>query len=96
MDGRDHEEELFEIIHAGGAEDVGGEDGGAEDGSQFLNESEEGLEIEAQTSMDGDDGSQNVGSAYKPTKFRYYIDALICIYIYIYIYIYILTNVFFF
>ena len=42
MDGsRDREEELFEIIHGSGADD-----GGAEDGSQFLNESGEGMELE--------------------------------------------------
>jgi len=63
--GRDREEELFEIIHGGGAHDGGADDGGAEDGSQFLNESGEGMELErideAQTSIDCDDGSQNVG-----------------------------------
>jgi hypothetical protein len=58
--GRDREEELFKIIEGGEAHD-----GGAEDGSQFLNESGEGMELEprheAQTSTDCDDGSQNVG-----------------------------------
>ena len=56
--GRDHEEEIFDIIRQ---PEGGAENGGAEDGSQFLNESGEGLELErrdaAQTSFNCDDDS---------------------------------------
>jgi hypothetical protein len=54
--GRDREEELFEIIHGGGAHDGGGDEGGAEDVSEFLNDAGEQMELEArdeaQTSND--------------------------------------------
>ena len=63
--GRDHEEELFQIINKGAAPDGGEDNGGAEDGSEFLNDAGEGMEIEArdemQTSDHYDDGSYNVG-----------------------------------
>jgi hypothetical protein len=59
MDGRrDREEELFEIINVGVTHD-----GGKEDNSEFLNDVDEGMVIEArgeaQTSNDCDDGSYN-------------------------------------
>ena len=55
---RDHEEDMFALIwqpEVGGAEDIG-----AEDGSQFLNESGQGMEVEdkAQISIECDDDSQ--------------------------------------
>ena len=58
---RDREEDVFAIIRqpVGGAEVGGVEDSGAEDGSQFLNESGMGMELEqryeAQTSIECDD-----------------------------------------
>ena len=55
--GREGEEEMLDIISQ--------PRGGAEDGSQFLNDSGPGMELErreeAQTSTECDDGSQNVG-----------------------------------
>ena len=58
--GRDREEEVFDIIRR--------PEGGAEDGgSEFLNDFGDGMEVEqrdeAQTSIDCDDDSQNVGPA---------------------------------
>ena len=58
---RDNEEDIFAIVwqsEVGGAEDIG-----AEDGSQFLNESGQGMELEdeAQTSIECDDDSQTGG-----------------------------------
>ena len=55
---RDNEENIFAIVRqseVGGAEDIG-----AEDGSQFLNESGQGMEVEdeAQMSIECDDDSQ--------------------------------------
>jgi hypothetical protein len=65
---REGEKELFGIVRTdtGGAKTGGGEDGRVEDGSQFLNDSGPGMELErsegAQTSIDGDDGSsEDVG-----------------------------------
>ena len=59
---RDHEEEMFALIRQpeGGAEVAGAEDIVAEDGSQFLNESGQGMEMEneAQISIECDDDSQ--------------------------------------
>lgn len=56
---RDHEEDIFAIIRQ---PEGGAEVGGAEDGSQFLNESGEGMELERrdeeQTSIECDDDSQ--------------------------------------
>ena len=48
FNGRDHEEDIFALIRQpeGGAEVGGAEDSGAEDGSQFLNESGPGMELE--------------------------------------------------
>lgn len=60
--GREGEEEMLDIISQprGGAED-----GGAEDGSQFLNDSGLGMELErreeAQISTECDAGTHNVG-----------------------------------
>ena len=55
--GREGEEEMLDIISQ--------PRGGAEDGSQFLNDSGPGMELErreeAQTSIECDDGTQNVG-----------------------------------
>ena len=59
--GRDREEEVFDIIRR---PEGGAEDGGAGDGSEFLNDSGEGMELEnvegleLQTSTDCD---ENVG-----------------------------------
>ena len=58
---RDNEEDIFAIVRqseVGGAEDIG-----AEDGSQFLNESGQGMEVEAeaQTSIECDDDSETGG-----------------------------------
>ena len=67
--GREREEEVFDIIRQpeGGALEGGAEEGPAIDGSEFLNETGEGLELEqrdeAQTSVDCDDDSHNVGPA---------------------------------
>ena len=62
FNGRDGEEDIFAIIRQPEGE---AEASGAEDGSQFLNESGDGMELErrdeAQTSTECDDGSQNVG-----------------------------------
>jgi hypothetical protein len=46
--GREGEEEVFGIIRTdnGGAEAGRGEDSGAEDGSEFLNDSGPGIELE--------------------------------------------------
>ena len=61
---RDHEEVVFDIIWHPvlGAEVDPLEDNGAEDGSQFLNESGPGMELERrdklQTSIEWDDDSQ--------------------------------------
>ena len=56
---RDHEDDIFAIIRQ---PEGGAEDSGAEDGSQFLNESGPGMELErrdeAQTSIECDDDSQ--------------------------------------
>ena len=58
---RDREEDMFDILRQGPEVD-GAEDSGAEDGSQFLNESGPGMELErrdeAQTSIKCDDDSQ--------------------------------------
>ena len=58
---RDNEEDIFAIVRqseVGGAEDIG-----EEDGSQFLNESGQGMEVEneAQTSHECDDDSETGG-----------------------------------
>jgi hypothetical protein len=53
---REGEDELFTLINSPRAED-----GGADDGSQFLNDSGPGMELEVQTSTECDDGSRNVG-----------------------------------
>lgn len=64
FNGRDHEEDIFALIRQpeGGAEVGGAEDSGAEDGSQFLNESGPGMELErrdeAQTSTESFHDSQ--------------------------------------
>ena len=52
---RDNEEDIFAIVRQS--------DTGAEDGSQFLNESGQGMEVEneAQTSHGCDDNSQTSG-----------------------------------
>ena len=54
FNGRDHEEDIFALIRQ--------PEGGAEDGSQFLNESGPGMELErrdeAQRSTECDDESQ--------------------------------------
>ena len=56
---REGEEEMLDIIRR--------PRGGAEDGSQFLNESGPGMELErreeAQTSPECDNGSKNVGTS---------------------------------
>ena len=56
---RDNDEDIFAIVRQSevdGAEDIGAEDIGAEDGSQFLNDSGQGMEVEdeAQTSIECD------------------------------------------
>ena len=58
---RDNEEDIFAIVRQ--SEVDGAEDIGAEDGSQFLNESGQGMEVEneAQTSHECDDDSENGG-----------------------------------
>jgi hypothetical protein len=60
--GVEGEDKMYALIQEGGAGD-----GGAEDGSEFLNESGEGMEVEqphkAQTSVDCEDGSQEIGPA---------------------------------
>jgi hypothetical protein len=43
--GRDHEEELFQIIN-----EVAAPDSGEDDGSEFLNDASEGMEIEVRQS----------------------------------------------
>ena len=58
---REGEDELFTLINSPRAEDGGAEDSGADDGSQFLNDSGPGMELEVQTSTECDDGSRNVG-----------------------------------
>ena len=62
FNGRDGEEDIFAIIRQ---PEGGAEAGGAEAGSQFLNESGDGMELErrdeAQTSIECDASSQNVG-----------------------------------
>ena len=54
---RDHEEDMFALIRQ---PEGRAEDSGAEDGSQFLNESGQGMEVEdeAQMSIECDDDSQ--------------------------------------
>ena len=56
---RDNEDEIFVIVRQS---EVGAEDSGVEDGSQFLNESGPGVELErrdeAQPSIECDDDSQ--------------------------------------
>src|SRR3954469_8839646 len=83
---REGEEPLFDMILGGGGPlpyqdgalvDQGGEeDCGAEDGSQFLNESGEGIEIkpqvEAHTSFNFDDGLENDGPAFTKSGEVYY------------------------
>jgi hypothetical protein len=55
--GKEGEEEMYALIR----------EGGAGDGSEFLNESSVGMEVEqpdeAQISVDCDDGSQEIGPA---------------------------------
>ena len=62
---RDHEEDMFALIRQpeGGAEVAGAEDIGTEDGSQFLNESGQGMEVEneEQTSHECDGDSKTSG-----------------------------------
>ena len=59
FNGRDHEEDIFALIRQ---PEGGAEVGGAEDGSQFLNESGPGMELErrdeAQTSTESFHNSQ--------------------------------------
>ena len=56
--GRDHEDDVFNIIR--------GEDHVHDDGSQFLNDSGEGLEIErTDEGQTSNDGEENVGSITK-------------------------------
>ena len=63
---RDNEEDIFAIVRQSevdGEKEIGAEDIGAEDGSQFLNESGQGMEVEneAQTSHECDDDSETGG-----------------------------------
>jgi hypothetical protein len=66
---REGEDELFRIIHSprDEAEERGAEDCGADDGSQFLNDSGPGMEIEMHTSADNDTS----GTAGPPEVYMY-------------------------
>ena len=84
---RDNEEDIFAIVRqseVGGAEDIEAEDIEAEDGSQFLNESGQGMEVEdeVQTSIECDDDSETGGHPPSGEVSLCCSDAIICIYMY--------------
>ena len=61
--GRDREEEVFYIIRR---PEGGAEDGGAGDGSEFLNDSGEGMELERRDEgQTNNDDEENVGALTK-------------------------------